>query len=97
MALKTGFRTATKNEVKISFGGRTMIHALVRISEGFNPIQIDYYNVDGMPKGTIQLGIAKWEGADACFCMAALGGARPADFSAPAGTGRIFSQWRLKS
>jgi hypothetical protein len=32
---------ATKNEVRISFGGQTMIHALVKLDEGTDSIAIE--------------------------------------------------------
>jgi uncharacterized protein (TIGR03067 family) len=96
MMLRTGLRTGTKNEVKISFGGQTMIHALVKINENADPVQVDYYNLDGTCKGAIQHGLFKWEENEACFCMAAPGNPRPDDFTAPPGSGRTFSQWRPK-
>jgi uncharacterized protein (TIGR03067 family) len=96
MMLSTGLRSATKNEIKISFGGRTMIHALVKLDESTDPMHIDYYNLDGAFKGAIQHGLFKWIGDDACFCMAAPGHPRPADFTCSSGSGRTFSQWRQK-
>ena len=44
MMLRTGLRVATKNEIAISFRGRMMIHALVRIDESTDPVHVDYYN-----------------------------------------------------
>jgi uncharacterized protein (TIGR03067 family) len=38
----TGHRIATKNEIKVTFGGQMMLHALVRIHESTDPIQVDY-------------------------------------------------------
>ena len=73
-----------------------MIHALVRLDESTDPMHVDYYNLDGACKGAIQLGLLKWIGDEACFCMAAPGDPRPADFTCPAGSGRTFSQWRRK-
>ena len=96
MMLRTGLRSAKTNEVKISFSGQTMIHALVRVDENTNPIHVDYYNLEGASKGAIQLGLMKWIDDDACFCMAAPSDPRPADFTCLAGSGRTFSQWRLK-
>jgi uncharacterized protein (TIGR03067 family) len=96
MMLWTGLRTAVKNEVKIAFAGQTMIHALVRLEENTNPVQVDYYSLDAMSKGTVQHGLMKWEGEEACFCMAAPGQPRPDDFECLAGSGRTYSQWRLK-
>ena len=96
MMLGTALRSASKNEITISFGGRTMIHALVRLDASVEPMHVDYYNLDGMSKGTIQYGIMKFDDANACFCMASPGDPRPGDFTAPAGSGRTFSQWRPK-
>ncbi len=95
MMLSGGRRSAKGNEIKITFGGQVMIHALVRVDERTQPVQIDYYNVGGAAKGAMQQGIMRWQGASACFCMAAPGQARPGDFECPAGSGRTLSQWRL--
>ncbi len=94
MMLRSGLRTAKDNEVTISFGGQTMIHALVRVDEGTEPMLVDYFNLDGACPGALQLGLMKWTGDDACFCMAAAGDPRPTDFTSPAGSGRTYSQWR---
>jgi uncharacterized protein (TIGR03067 family) len=94
MAVATGRRHASKNELRVFFGGQLMIHALVRIDESQNPVHVDYYHIGGFSKGTIQQGIMKWVGDDACSCMAAPGQPRPGDFECPAGSGRVLSQWR---
>ena len=94
MMLRTGQRSATKNEIQISFGGRIMIHALIRLDETMDPIQVDYFNLDGVSKGAIQHGLMKWIGDEACFCMAAPGKPRPSDFTCDPGSGRMLSQWR---
>jgi uncharacterized protein (TIGR03067 family) len=94
--LATGRRTAARNEVTIRFGGQVMIRALVRFNESADLLQIDYYNLHGSLKGTIQHGIMKWIGSDACFNMAAPCQPRPDEFTAPLGSGRTLSQWRLK-
>ncbi len=94
--VRTGIRTAEKNEVKIRIGGQTMVHALVRLDESADPMRLDYYNVDGACKGTIQHGLLKWIGEEACFCMAAPGRPGPTDFTSPPGSGRTLSQWRRK-
>ena len=90
----TGRRIAVDNDVKVSFGGQLMIHALVRVAEGEDPIHIDYYNRGGQMKGHIQHGIMQWLGEDACFCMAAPGQPRPIDFECPVGSGQTLSRWR---
>jgi uncharacterized protein (TIGR03067 family) len=96
MMLRTGLRSAQANEIKISFGGQTMIHALVRLDESTDPVHVDYYNLEGACRGVIQLGIMRWIDGDVCFCMAGPSDPRPVDFTCPAGSGRTFSQWRLK-
>ena len=87
-------RSATKNEVRIVVGGQLMIHALVKFDPAEDPIAVDYYNLGGMAKDTIQHGILRWIEGDACFCMAAPGQPRPSDFTAPPGTGRTYSRWK---
>ena len=94
MMIRTGLRVATKNEVKISFGGQMMIHALVRIDESTDPMQVDYYNIGGACAGSLQYGLLKWVEDEACFCMAAPGQPRPSDFTCPPGSQRTISQWR---
>ena len=96
LMLFAGRRTAVKNEVKISFAGQTMIHALVRIGEGAEPLHVDYFNLGGAGSGTIQLGLMRWEGDEACFCMGAPGQPRPGDFTCAPGSGHTLSQWRRK-
>jgi len=95
-AMKTGRRVARENDIKIYFGGQLMIHALVRLNEATQPIEIDYFNLAGMSKGAVQLGIMEWRGEEVCFCMAAPGQPRPTDFTCDAGSGRTQSQWRPK-
>jgi len=96
MMLATALRSARQNEVKITFGGQLMMHALIRIDESSDPIGIDYYNLCGA-KGTVQQGILRWFGNEVCFCTAAPSDNRPTDFVAPSGSGRMLSQWRLNS
>lgn len=91
---QAGRRLATKNQLRISFSGKVIIEALVRIDESANPVVIDYYNTGGEAFGTVQRGIMKWNGDNACFCMAAPGGPRPSDFECPSGSGRTLSEWR---
>ena len=90
----TGRRSAANNELKVTFGGQVMIHALVRIDESADPIQIDYHNLAKPVKGTLQLGIMRWIDEEACFCMGAPDQPRPTDFTCRAGSGQTLSQWR---
>lgn len=96
MMLTMGSRRATKNELTVAFGGRTMIHALVRLDESVTPVTVDYLLLDGEAQGVIQRGILQREGDIASFCMAPPGQPRPADFTSPRGSGRTLSRWRKK-
>ena len=96
MMLRTGVRVATRNEIKISFGGQTIIHALVRLNEDAEPVEVDYLNIGGACKGTVQYGLLKWLGEEPCFCMAAPGQPRPDDFTCPPGSQRTLSQWQFQ-
>jgi len=94
--VKSGTRSAKGNEVTIAIGGKVVTHVLVRINETTSPVQIDYFNLDGAAKGTVQHGIMEWQGEVACVCIAASGQGRPAEFSSAGGSGRILSRWRKK-
>ena len=96
MMLATGLRTATQNEAKITFGGQLMIHALVRIDESTDPIHVDYFNLCGSAKGTVQQGILQLDRRRRVLQHGRAGKPRPAEFECTAGSGRTLSQWRPK-
>jgi len=90
--LSYGSRTATGNEMKVVFGGQTMVHAKVRVDEGKTPLAVDYLNLSGRGKGRVSLGIMEWIGDEVRFLMAPPGEPRPSGFDA---TGKgTFSRWR---
>lgn len=91
MMLPTGRRSTKGNEFKITFGGQVIIHALMRVEDGADPIPVDYFMLAGA-KGAVQHGIMRWDGEEACFCVAAPGLPRPTSFST--GSGLTLSQWR---
>jgi uncharacterized protein (TIGR03067 family) len=93
--LAFGSRAAEGNEVKVVFGGQTMVHAKVRIDETVTPVAVDYLNLDGRKAGTVSRGIMEWVGDEPRFLMAPPGAPRPSDFSAAASTGTL-SRWRRK-
>ncbi len=97
MMLKSGHRLAKKNEIKITFGGQIVIQALVRIDEKTDPMCVDYYTTCGESQGLVRLGIMKWAGEGAYFCMAEPGQPRPIDFECAPGSGHTLSQWKLKN
>jgi uncharacterized protein (TIGR03067 family) len=94
--LPFGSRSHFGLETKVVFGGQTMVHAKVRLNESATPVEVDYLNLAGKGKGSISLGLFRWDDEEAVFCMAAPGAPRPADFSCDAGSGRIFSRWKRK-
>jgi uncharacterized protein (TIGR03067 family) len=94
--LAFGSRTMRGNEMKVVFGGQTMVHAKVRIDESAAPMAVDYLNLSGGAKGKVTFGIMDWVGNEARFLMAGLGEPRPASFAAP-GKAQTLSQWRRKS
>jgi len=62
MMLRTGRRSTVKNEVRITFGGQTIIHALMKFDETQQPVAVDYLHLGEMTKGVIQHGILQWQG-----------------------------------
>jgi len=67
--LAFGSRTMNGNEVKVVFGGQTMVHAKVRIDETTTPIAVEYLGLAGKQKGAITRGTLEWIGDDAQFVM----------------------------
>ncbi|MBI4902749.1 MAG: TIGR03067 domain-containing protein [Acidobacteria bacterium] len=94
--LPYGLRTQSGVETKVVFGGQTMVHAKVRFEEGASPVEVDYLNLAGKDKGAISLGLFRWDGEHAVFCIASPGAPRPTDFSCEKGSGRILSRWKRK-
>jgi uncharacterized protein (TIGR03067 family) len=92
----TGVRSAKGNEVRVTFGGQTMLHALVRVDETADPIHIDYLIRRGPAAGQVQPGILTWAGDGVCIVMAGPGQPRPTAFASPAGSGITLSRWRPK-
>jgi uncharacterized protein (TIGR03067 family) len=94
--LAYGSRTHTGVETKVVFGGQTMLHAKVRFNEASLPLEVDYLNLMGKGKGSISLGLFRWDGDEAVFCIGAPGAPRPSDFSCDKGSGRTLSRWKRK-
>ncbi|MEO8707132.1 MAG: TIGR03067 domain-containing protein, partial [Kofleriaceae bacterium] len=91
--LAYGSRTMIGNEVKVVFGGQTMVHARVRIDDRVTPIAVDYLNLDGKRAGTVSYGIMEWHDSDVRFLMAPPGHARPQSFATPPRASTL-STWR---
>jgi len=90
-------RTHTGVETKVVFGGQTQLHAKIRFNESTSPMEVDYYNLAGKAKGSVSLGLFRWDGDETVFCIAPPGVLRPSDFSCDAGSGRTLSRWKRKS
>jgi uncharacterized protein (TIGR03067 family) len=94
--LPYGYRTHALDETKVVFGGQTMAHAKIRFNESAEPLEVDYLNLAGKSKGSLSLGLFRWDGDEAVFCMGALGSPRPSDFTCAKGSDRILSRWKRK-
>jgi uncharacterized protein (TIGR03067 family) len=94
--LGTGRRSVDRNEVRITFGGQVMVHALIRVDVGHEPMLLDYYNLAGPNAGKVQLGILAWQGDESIVCMAATGRPRPTEFASAPGSGHTLSRWRSR-
>jgi uncharacterized protein (TIGR03067 family) len=91
--LAYGSRTAHGNEVKVVFGGQTMVHAKVRVDDSVIPAAIDYLALSGRGKGAVTFGILEWIGDEVRILMAGPGQPRPSSFDAPKGT---LSRWKRR-
>lgn len=96
MMLPMGYRTTEGNEVKVIFGGQTMVHVRMRIDDSVTPAAVDYLHVGKSSKGRISLGVMRWIGDEVEFCMSAPGQPRATDFTCPRGSNRTLSRWRRK-
>jgi uncharacterized protein (TIGR03067 family) len=94
--LPFGSRTQSGNETKVVFGGQTQLHAKIRFHEETSPLQVDYLNLMGSGKGALSLGLFRWDGDEAVFCIASAGKPRPSGFTCEKGSGRTFSRWKRK-
>jgi uncharacterized protein (TIGR03067 family) len=93
--LTHGSRIMTGNQVKVVFGGQTVVHALIRIDETARPVAIDYLDLRPKTKGQVSRGILEWIGDEVCFLMAPPGSPRPAALTDPTGKGTL-SRWRRR-
>ncbi|HTM20419.1 MAG TPA: TIGR03067 domain-containing protein, partial [Kofleriaceae bacterium] len=93
--LAHGSRTMDGNQVKVVFGGQTVVHAAVRIDESARPIAVDYVDLRAKHRGIVSHGILEWIGDQARFLMAPPGAARPSAFTDAPATGTL-SRWRRR-
>ena len=93
--LAMGSRTGTGNEVKVMFGGQTMLHAKIRIDEQTEPTAVDYLNLAGKHAAAVSLGIMEWVGDEVRFLIMPAGEPRPTTFTSPPGASTL-SRWRRR-
>jgi hypothetical protein len=94
--LAFGSRVGTGDEVKVVFGGQTMVHARVRVDESVTPVAIDYLGLSGASKGKVSFGILDWLNDELHVVMSQPGAPRPTEFTADKGSGRTLSCWKRK-
>lgn len=92
--LRTGSRVMTGIETVVRFGGQVYLQGLTRIDIRQDPIAVDYLVTGGPHQGSFQLGIMRWEGSKATFCMSVPGALRPSGFDAPAGSNCTLTTWK---
>lgn len=93
--LAFGSRTANGNEMKVVFGGQTMVHAKLRVDESVNPLAVDYLNLLPRQAGVVSRGIMEWIGDEVRFLIAPAGQPRPTRFTDTPATGTL-SRWRRR-
>jgi uncharacterized protein (TIGR03067 family) len=93
--LAYGSRIASGNEMRVVFGGQTMVHAKVRIDEGAEPIAIDYLSLLGKQAGTVTHGIMEWIGDEVRVLMGGPGEPRPSSFDTVTRSSTL-SRWRRR-
>jgi hypothetical protein len=94
--LPFGSRTHSGVETKVVFGGQTMLHAKVRFNEAAIPVEVDYLSLMGKGKGSISLGLFRWDG-DVAVLHCATRIAKTFGLSCNSGSGRTRSRWKRKS
>lgn len=92
--LAFGSRVQSGTETRVVFGGQTMVHAKTRYHEDASPVEVDYLNLSGPAAGALSLGLFRWDGDQAVFCLASPGAPRPTDFTSEKGSGRTLSRWK---
>ncbi len=92
--VKQGRRIVKGNQLTVLFGGQVFLKARVTIDASKSPKQIDYAIASSASAGSTQLGVYELEGKALRLCMAAVGQARPADFTSAKGDGRTLTEWK---
>ena len=90
----TGRRVVRGSEVTVSFGGRVMLRARMRLCTADSPSQMDYTLLAGPQKGQVQRGIYEVEGDRVRVCHDSPGSPRPGEFFTTPGDGRKVTVWQ---
>jgi len=87
--VNTGKRIARGGESTTYFGKQLLMKARYTVDKSAAPHTVDYT----IGNGKQPLGIWRFEGDTLEICFAPPGKPRPADFTAPGGTGHTFTAW----
>jgi len=88
-------RIAQGDETTVLINGAAFLNARMSVDPSKKPKTIDYLLTSGANKNNTQLGIYELSGDRLTLCFAQPNQERPADFTAPAGSGRTLSVWKL--
>ncbi|MBL8177989.1 MAG: hypothetical protein JNK48_25150 [Bryobacterales bacterium] len=94
---QTMVHAKTRVQEKTRVHEETTANANSPADDSAPPIAIDYLHLAGRAKGSISLGLLRWDGDIAVFCTAPAGAPRPSQFDSPPGSGVIFSRWKRKT
>lgn len=86
-------RTLTGSTLLVTQAGQTFFQATIHLDPSRSPRTIDYQMTAGPTASGLQRGIYRFSGDTVTFCMAGVGGERPADFTTSPGDGRTLSSW----
>jgi uncharacterized protein (TIGR03067 family) len=92
--VKLGRRIARGRQITVMFGPQVYMKARVTLDSSKSPKQIDYAIASEAGSGSTQSGIYELEGKSLNICMAAVGQARPSDFTSSKGDGRTLTLWK---
>ncbi|HXA51034.1 MAG TPA: TIGR03067 domain-containing protein [Candidatus Acidoferrum sp.] len=88
--VNTGKRIARGGQSTTYFGAKVLMRARYKVDKSVAPHTVDYT----IGNGKQPLGIWRFEGDTLEICFAPPGKPRPADFTAPGGTGHTFTAWK---
>lgn len=92
--VKTAKRVSKDSVTTVTFGEMVFMKAKYTVDPSKKPKAIDYEFDEGPNKGKKALGIYEIDGDTVKFCFAGVDAERPTDFTAKAGSNRVYSVWK---